>query len=69
MPGRSPGLVATAILIGFFGAFTTFSAYALDGHLLLSERRFGLFAVNMLVQNGLGILALWFGMLIGSARS
>jgi CrcB protein len=69
VPGRAPGPVATAILVGFFGAFTTFSAFALDGHLLLSERRFGLFAVNMLVQNGLGILALWLGMLSGGTRS
>ena len=69
LSGRSPGPVATAVLVGFFGAFTTFSAFALDGQLLLSERKFGLFAINMLVQNGLGVLALWLGMLAGGTRS
>tara|TARA_R110002094_G_scaffold184675_1_gene161434 strand:+ start:2309 stop:2704 length:396 start_codon:yes stop_codon:yes gene_type:complete len=68
-PVRAPSLVATAILVGFFGAFTTFSAFALDGQLLLSERKFGWFAVNMLLQNGVGILALWLGMLTGGGRS
>ncbi|MFT6079570.1 MAG: CrcB protein [Planctomycetota bacterium] len=69
VPERIASPIATAVLVGFFGAFTTFSAFALDGQLLLSERKFGLFAVNMLVQNGLGILALWLGMLSGGARS
>lgn len=66
---RAPGVVATAVLVGFFGAFTTFSAFAFDGQLLWSERRFGLFAANLLLQNGLGVLALWLGMLAGGARS
>lgn len=61
--GRMSHPVAVAVLAGFFGAFTTFSAFALDGQVLLAERKFGLFAVNLLVQNGLGVLALWLGML------
>lgn len=69
VPGRTPGPVAIAVLVGFFGAFTTFSAFALDSQLLLAERKFGLFAINMLVQNGLGIFALWLGMLSGGTRS
>ena len=69
LPGRGPTMVATAILVGFFGAFTTFSAFALDGQLLLAERKFGWFAVNLLLQNGIGVLALWLGMLAGGARS
>ncbi|MFT4512051.1 MAG: CrcB protein [Planctomycetota bacterium] len=69
VPGRTPSPVATAVLVGFFGAFTTFSAFALDGQLLLAERKFGVFAVNMLLQNSVGILALWLGMLAGGTRS
>ena len=62
-------VVATAVLVGFFGAFTTFAAFALDGQLLLSERKFGLFAINLLVQNGVGLLALWVGMTVLNPRS
>ncbi len=61
--------VATAVLVGFFGAFTTFAAFAFDGQLLLSERKFGLFAINLLLQNGVGLFALWVGMTAVSSRS
>jgi fluoride exporter len=67
--GRMTHPVAVAILAGFFGAFTTFSAFALDGQLLLAERKFALFSLNVLLQNGVGMLFLWLGMLLGGARS
>jgi CrcB protein len=67
--GRMSHPVAIAVLVGFFGAFTTFSAFALDGQLLLAERKFGLFAINLMVQNGMGVLALWLGMLASGTRS
>lgn len=60
--------VATAVLAGFFGAFTTFSSFAFDGQQLLVAKRFGAFAANLLAQNGLGVLALWLGMLAGGLR-
>lgn len=61
--------LAIAVLTGFFGAFTTFSAFALDGQLLLSERRFVMFAANVALQNVLGVAALWLGMLCAGSRS
>ena len=67
--GRMSQPVAIAVLAGFFGAFTTFSAFALDGQLLLGEKKLGLFAANLLVQNGVGVLALWLGMLASGTRS
>lgn len=67
--GRMSSAVATAVLVGFFGAFTTFAAFAFDGQLLLSERKFGLFAINLLLQNGVGLFALWVGMTAVSSRS
>jgi len=67
--GRMSHPVAVAVLAGFFGAFTTFAAFALDGHLLLAERRFGWFALNVTVQNVAGIWALWLGMLASGTRS
>ena len=60
--------VATAVLAGFFGAFTTFSSFAFDGQQLLVGKRYAAFAINLLAQNGLGVLALWSGMLAGGLR-
>jgi len=67
--GRMSQPIAIAVLAGFFGAFTTFSAFALDGQLLLAERKLGLFAANLIVQNGVGVVALWLGMLASGTRS
>ena len=67
--GRWSHPVATAVLAGFFGAFTTFSAFAFDGFELLEQRRIGAFVLNALVQNGVGLLAVWMGIAAGPARS
>ena len=66
--GRWSHPVATAVLAGFFGAFTTFSAFALDGHLLLVERRVLAFALNVVGQNALGLGALWLGIVAAGGR-
>ncbi|MCK5940387.1 MAG: CrcB family protein [Planctomycetes bacterium] len=63
----SPTL-SVAVLAGFFGAFTTFSAFAFDGWLLVEDRRYGLLVLNVLAQNGLGVASLWLGLTLG-ARS
>ena len=57
---------STAVLAGFFGAFTTFSSFAFDCHELLAARRFGLFAANVLGQNLLGIFGIAAGILLGA---
>lgn len=67
--GRMSPAIAIAVLVGFFGSFTTFSAFAFDCQVLLAERKFGWFAVNLLLQNGLGVMALWLGLLVGGVRS
>ena len=58
----------TAVLAGFFGAFTTFSAFAFDCHELLLARRFGAFVLNFAAQNALGVAALWIGIVVGPQR-
>lgn len=58
--------VYVGVLAGFFGAFTTFSAFAFDGHQLLDERRIATFALNLLLQNALGVAALWLGLTLAS---
>lgn len=54
-----------AILTGFMGAFTTFSTYLFDTHLLLRDGRHVLAALNVGGQTALGLLALAGGMALG----
>ncbi len=53
------------LFIGFLGAFTTFSAYSLEaGRLLESGNLLGA-ALHIAVHNGLGIVAVLTGLLLG----
>ena len=56
------------VLVGFIGAFTTFSAFILDtGHIIkTSEWMFVL--SNIFLQNGLGIVFLFAGMFLGRIK-
>ncbi|MFY9342901.1 MAG: CrcB family protein [Planctomycetota bacterium] len=65
--GRWSPVVATAVLAGFFGAFTTFSSFAFDCHELFAERRLWLWAANVLGQNVLGLSAMAAGIAAGRA--
>ena len=64
LQGRVPQAVYLGVLAGFFGAFTTFSAFALDGAQLLEERRLAAFALNVVLQNALGLGALCLGLAV-----
>ncbi|MBZ0154464.1 MAG: CrcB family protein [Planctomycetes bacterium] len=59
--GRWSPLVATAVLAGFFGAFTTFSSFAFDCHELWLQKRVDLLLLNAAAQNVLGFAAMWAG--------
>lgn len=58
--------VFVGVLAGFFGAFTTFSAFAFDGVQLLEERRVFTFFGNLVLQNALGAAGLWAGLALAS---
>jgi CrcB protein len=60
----SPG-VTTAVLAGFFGAFTTFSSFAFDVTALLREGRWLVAVADVLLQNLLGLLAMAAGIALG----
>lgn len=64
--GRWPANVTTAVLVGFFGAFTTFSSLAFDCVMLAEDRRFGALALDLLGQNVLGVVAMWGGIACGN---
>jgi CrcB protein len=49
------------ILIGFMGAFTTFSSFVFETHVLLSEGQFLKAALNVVIQNVAGLLCFWGG--------
>ena len=49
------------ILIGFVGAFTTFSTLILETSTLFRTSQWGLAAINILMHNVLGIVALFAG--------
>ena len=53
------------VMVGFFGAFTTFSALAMDTMQLLKQSQWLMAIANLILQNVLGIAFLWLGLLLG----
>ena len=64
---RWPEVVQTAILAGFFGAFTTFSSFAFDCVELLEQGRYAAAAGNVLGQNAAGVVGMIAGIALGRA--
>lgn len=62
--GIFTGQTRVFILIGFLGAFTTFSTYAFESALLIEGRRYGWAALHMLANNGLSILMVFIGLTV-----
>lgn len=63
--GLSPQL-RLLIGSGFFGAFTTFSAFANESYALANDGRFALFLLNAMLNYGLCLLGVAVGFLLGS---
>lgn len=55
----------TVLLVGFLGAFTTFSTFAFETAAFADDRRWLSAAGNVLLQNTAGILAVFIGLWIG----
>lgn len=53
------------ILVGFMGAFTTFSSFAFDTHRLVVEHSWGLALANLAAQNLSGLAAVSAGIWVG----
>lgn len=56
-------LYATVILVGFLGAFTTFSAFVLESGRMIHAADIGKAVLNVFVQNCVGFGALFLGIL------
>ena len=53
------------ILTGFLGAFTTFSTYLFETEQLIRNAEYSYAMVNLILQNGIGLAAIFFGLTIG----
>ena len=67
MEGRFPISPQTRVivLIGFMGAFTTFSTLMFETAMLLEDSEWLLAAANLGIQNFIGLLALFLGLAAG----
>lgn len=65
--GRWSPAVHAAVFAGFFGGFTTFSSFAHECHELLVAGRTGMFLLDAIGQNLLGIAAMAAGIALGAA--
>ncbi len=59
------GPARTYIMVGFMGAFTTFSAYTLETSELLRAGQYAFAAANVALQNTIGIALFFTGLSIG----
>jgi CrcB protein len=59
------GETRLVVLVGFMGAFTTFSTYAFETAQMLRDSGWLVAATNVLVQNALGLIGVLAGMAIG----
>ena len=62
------GETRTVILVGFIGAFTTFSAFILETGELIRSSEWIYALVNLTMQNVLGLLVLFVGMALARAN-
>lgn len=58
------GEARVVLMIGFLGAFTTFSSFMVDTTGLLRDAEWLMAAGNVILQNGLGFVALYAGLVI-----
>jgi len=59
------GETRTVVLVGFMGAFTTFSSLVFETDQYLREAQYGLAALNLAGECVLGFAALYVGMVLG----
>jgi CrcB protein len=59
------GEMRTVLLIGFMGAFTTFSAFILESGEMLRSAEWLYATGNIVMQTGLGFVALFIGAALG----
>ena len=54
------------LLVGFLGGFTTFSSFGFHNEEMLTHAQWGQLLANVLIQNIVGIAAVWLGIRLAS---
>ena len=62
-----PAELRGPVLIGFIGAYTTFSTFMLESWRLVEAGSYGLAVANLVGSVGLGLTAVFAGLIIGRA--
>ena len=62
-----PTWIRPTLTVGFLGAYTTFSTWALESFNLLEARAYWLAAANVLGSAGAGLVAMYVGVVAGRA--
>jgi len=57
--------VRAALLVGFLGAFTTFSTFSIETLNLIEQADFMRAGLNMVISVAACLFACWFGLLLG----
>ncbi len=58
--------IRAILLVGFLGGFTTFSSFAFHNEQMLTQAHWNALFLNVLVQNIVGIAAVWLGIQLAS---
>ena len=61
--------IQEAVLVGFLGGYTTFSALSLETYVMIEHRRFGVALAYVGGSVALGIVAVFVGIRLGRAIS
>lgn len=59
------GETRLVVLVGFLGAFTTFSTYAYESSALLRDAEWAMAAGNVLAHNVVGLVCVFLGIALG----
>ena len=62
-----PADIRAPVMIGFVGAYTTFSTYMLESWRLVEDGAWGLGAINVIGSIAIGLAAVGIGLAIGRA--
>jgi CrcB protein len=65
--GVLPASVRAPVMIGFIGAYTTFSTFMLESWRLVEDGAIGLAFANLVGSTTLGLVAVFVGLVIGRA--